>query len=180
MSGRFWMSRTAASPLSAVDVGVPLALVAVLDLRHELLERLLEIADQADVDADVLVDLGRVDVDVDLLGVEGVGLEVARDAIVEAHAEGEEQVGFLDRGVDPGFAVHAHHAEVERMRGGEGADAEQRRRDRDVGALGELADDVAGARDRDAVPGQDHRRFAEWIRSSACWISRATGRCAGR
>ena len=43
------------------------------------------------------------------------------------------------------------------MRGGEGADAEQRRRDRDVRALGELADDVAGARDRDAVPGQDHR-----------------------
>ena len=128
--------------LEIVDVADPLRAVARLDARQQVLERLAQIADEADVDADVLVDLGRVDVDVDLLGVERVGLEVAGDAIVEAHAEGEQQVGFLDRGVDPGLAVHAHHAEVQRMRGRERADAEQRRRHRDVRALGELPDDV--------------------------------------
>ena len=48
-----------------------------------------------------------------------------------------QQVGFLDRVVDPRFAVHAHHAEVQRMRRRHAADAEQRHRDRDLGALGE-------------------------------------------
>ena len=67
-----------------------------------------------------------------------VGLQVAGDAIVEAHAEGEQQVGLLDRGVDPGLAVHAHHAEVQRMARREAAEAEQRHRDRRFGALGEL------------------------------------------
>ena len=38
------------------------------------------------------------------------------------------------------FAVHAHHAEVERMRSREAAEAEQRERDGDLRALGEGAD----------------------------------------
>ena len=45
-----------------------------------------------------------------------VGLEVAGDAVVEAHAERDEEVGLLDRLVDPRLAVHAHHAERERVR----------------------------------------------------------------
>ena len=55
-----------------------------------------QIADERDVDLHVLVDLGRIDVDVNLLRVGRVGLQVAGDAIVEAHAEGEQQVGLLD------------------------------------------------------------------------------------
>ncbi len=47
----------------------------------------------------------------DLLRVEGVVGKVAGDAVVEAHPEGEEQVGLLNGVVDPGLAVHAHHAE---------------------------------------------------------------------
>ncbi len=35
-------------------------------------------------------DLAGVDIDVDLFGVGGVAGEVAGDAVVEAHAEGEE------------------------------------------------------------------------------------------
>ena len=126
---------------------------AVSVLQHDL----PDVADQADVDLDVLVDLGAVDLDVDLLRVERVGLDVAGHAVVEAHAERDEQVGFLDRGVDPGLAVHAHHAEVERMRRRHAADAEQRHRDRDVGVLGELPHQVAGAGVDDAVAGQDQR-----------------------
>ena len=37
----------------------------------------------------------------DLFGVGGVLGEVAGDAVVEAHAEGEEEVGLLDGVVDP-------------------------------------------------------------------------------
>ena len=95
-----------------------------LDARQQRLQHRAEVADQTDVHLDVLADLRRVDVDVDLACVRRVGLEVACDAVVEAHAESQQQVGFLDGGVDPGFAVHAHHPEVERMRRGNAADAE--------------------------------------------------------
>ena len=86
-----------------------------------------------------------------------VGLEVAGDAIVEAHAERDQQVGFLDRRVDPGLAVHAHHAEIERMRRREAADAEQRHRDRDLRLLGERLQRRFGAAEDDAVAGEDQR-----------------------
>ena len=95
----------------------------------------LEVADEGYVDADVLVDFGGVDFDVDLFGVGGVAGEVAGDAVVEAHAEGEEEVGLLDGVVDPGLAVHAHHAEREGMVGGEGSEAEQGAGDGDLAAL---------------------------------------------
>ena len=107
-----------------------------------------EVADEGDVDADVLVDLGGVDFDVDLLGVGRVAGEVAGDAVVEAHAEGEQEVGLLDGVVDPGLAVHAHHAERERVGGGEGAEAEQGAGDGDVAALGEGDDLLARRRIR--------------------------------
>ena len=103
-----------------------------LDARHERAEHVAQIADDPDVDRNDLADLGGVDVDVDLLRLAGVGADVAGDAIVEAHAERDEEVGLLNRGVDPGFAVHAHHAEVERMRRRKRADAEQRHRDGDA------------------------------------------------
>ena len=103
----------------------------------EGLEDLFEVADEGYVDFDVFVDFGGVDVDVDFFGVGGVVREVAGDAVVEAHAEGEEEVGLLDGVVDPGFAVHAHHAEVEGVGGGEGAEAEQRAGDGDAVGFGE-------------------------------------------
>ena len=118
--------------LQLVDVAQPGGALAVGDARQQVLEHVAQVADDADVDRDVLADLGRVDVDVDLARVRRVGLEVAGDAIVEAHAEREQQVGFLNRGVDPGLAVHAHHAEVQRVRRRDAADAEQRHRHRDL------------------------------------------------
>ena len=68
-----------------------------------------------------------------------IRLEIAGDAIVEAHAERDDQVGLLDGVIDPRLAVHAHHAERERVGRGEGAEPEQRRGDRHVGLLGERA-----------------------------------------
>ena len=115
----------------------------------------MQVADEGDVGADVLVDLGGIDLDVDLLRVGRVVGEVAGDAVVEAHAEGEQQVGLLDGVVDPGLAVHAHHAERERMVRGEAAEAEQRAGDGDLLALGEGEDLGFGAGVRDAVAGED-------------------------
>ena len=143
--------------LELVDVAQPRRARAGHHAREQVLEHLAEIADDADVNLDVLADLGRVDVDVHLARVGGVGLEVAGDAIVEAHAEGEQQVGLLDCRVDPGLAVHAHHAEVQRVGGGDAAESEQRHGNRDLGALGELADDGLRVRHHDAVAGEDQR-----------------------
>ena len=146
----------------------PLGCARRVDERQQLVEHLAQVADERDVHLDVLVDLGGIDVDVDLLRVGRVGLEVAGDAIVEAHAEGEQQVGFLDGRVDPGFAVHAHHAEVQRMRGGDAAEAEQRHRHRDLRRLGELADTLASrSGQHDAVAGENHRPLGGLISASA-------------
>ena len=121
-------------------------------------QHLAQVADQRDVHVDVLVDLGRVDLDVDLLRVRRVGLQVARDAVVEPHAEGQQQVRFLDRRVDPGLAVHAHHAEVQ-------SDGWPRRRPRpsSVIAIGVCVRSAKATtcsvapRLDDAAAGQDHR-----------------------
>ena len=47
-----------------------------------------------DVGAADLAELGGVDVDVDDLGVGGEAGDLAGDAVVEAAAEGDEQVGL--------------------------------------------------------------------------------------
>ena len=91
-----------------------------------------------------------------LLRLGGVGGEGAGDAIVEAHAAGDQQVGFLNGVVDPRLAVHAHHAQVERMRGGKCAQAEQREANGNLRALGQRAHLLHGAGFDDAVAGEDH------------------------
>ncbi len=105
--------------LAGVDGLEPCGTVAAGDAGQQLLEHFAQIADQGHIDLDVLVDLGGVDLDVNLFGLGRIGGSGAGDAVVEAHAAGDEQVGFLNGVVDPRFAVHAHHAQVERVRGGE-------------------------------------------------------------
>ncbi len=62
---------------------------------------------------------------------------------------------MLDGVVDPRFAVHAHHAEVQRVRGGKAAEAEQREGDGNFGALGQCAHLLHGAGFGDAVAGEN-------------------------
>ena len=93
------------------------------------------------------------------LRIGGVGLEVAGDAVVEAHAKGQQQVGFLDGVVGPRFAVHAHHAQGERVAGGEAAQAEQGHRHGGLGLFGKVAQLGHGVAHQHAAPGQDHRAF---------------------
>ena len=118
-------------------------------------EDFFEVPDEGYVYADVLVDLGRIDVYVDLFGVGGVFGEIAGDPVVEAHTEGEEEVGLLNGGVHPGLAVHAHHAEGERVGGGYGSEAEERAGDGDLVGFGEGEDFAFGAGFYDAVAGED-------------------------
>ena len=101
--------------LQPVDRIQPLAVIHGLYAGQQLLQYFTQISNQRHVHFYVLVDFGRIDLDVNLLGILSVGLQVARNPVVKAHAEGEQQVGLLNRMVDPGFSVHPHHAEIQRM-----------------------------------------------------------------
>jgi hypothetical protein len=60
-----------------------------------------------------LAELGGVDVDVDDLGVGGEAGHLAGDPVVEAAAQGDEQVGLLHRHDRRVVAVHAGHAQAQ-------------------------------------------------------------------
>ena len=59
--------------------------------------------------------------------------------------------------IDPGFAVHAHHAEIHRIAGREAADAEQRHGDGNVAGANELLEGAHRAGKHDAVAGENER-----------------------
>ena len=99
------------------DPAQPRGALAAADQRQQAAQGVADVTDQRDVDPDVLVDLGGVELAVNLPGTERVARQVAGDAVVEPHAERDEQIRLLDGGVDPRFAMHAHHPKVERMRG---------------------------------------------------------------
>ncbi len=122
------------------------------------------------------MDFGWVDLDVDLLCTGGIGLQVAGHPVVEAHAEGQQQVGVLDRQVAVGLAVHAHHAQAERMRGREAAQSQQGAGHRRLGLLGKLPQLLHRAGHQHAMPGQDHRALG--LRDQA--PRRAPYRLSGR
>ena len=83
--------------------------------------------------------------------------DLAGDPVVEAGAEGDQQVGLLHRRDRRGVAVHAGHAEAQRVVVGERAAGHQRRDDVDVGQLGQLAQRLGGARLEDAAADVEHR-----------------------
>ncbi len=87
----------------------------------------------------------------------GVSAQIAGDAIIKAHTDGDEEIGFLNGVINPSLAVHAHHAEVQRIVGGEAADAEERHRDRKVPGVDELVEYAHGAGNHDAVTGKNQR-----------------------
>ena len=151
------MSRTVGAALNIFDIGQPLRAVAVLDVREQFLQHFPRVADDWHVDVDVLVDLGRVELDVDLLCVLRVGLEVARHAVIEAHADGDDQIGLLNCLVDPGLAVHAHHAEVERVGRWETAEAQEGAGHRNVCLFDEVHQRLGRLRLDHAVPREDDR-----------------------
>ncbi len=104
---------------------------------HQILQGLADIAEDGQMGDLVLVDLRRIDVDVDDLAVLGELADLAGDAVVEADAEGQQQVGVVDGVVGVDGAVHAEHLQAQEMLAGEAAQAEQRQGHGNAGALGE-------------------------------------------
>src|SRR6266478_3728691 len=129
------------------------------DVWSEPFKYFTRIADESGVNLHVLVDFGAVDFNVNLAGALGVSTKVAGDAVVKSHADGNKQVGFLDGVVNPGFAVHAHHAEIQRIIGREAADAEERHGDRIIAGADELLKGAHRTGDHDAMAGKNDGAF---------------------
>src|SRR6266446_10591120 len=120
------------------------------NVRCEPFKYFTRIPDECRVNFYVLVDFGAVDFNVNLAGALGVSTKVAGDAVVKSHADRDEEVGLLNGVVNPGFAVHAHHAEVQRIIGRETADAEERHGDRIIARSDELLKGAHRAGNHDA------------------------------
>ena len=114
-----------------------------------------KITEQRYINSNVLVDLRRINLKVNLLCFGSIGLERAGHAIVETHAEGQQQIGFLNRVVHPCFSVHSHHSQVEGMRGRQASDSQQRHGHGNSGALREFAQLVHCVGQQNAMPGEN-------------------------
>src|SRR5713226_6858772 len=137
------------------DMANPGTMVAGFDVRCETFEYLAGITNQGRVNLHVLVDFGAVDLNMDLVSALGVSAQVAGDAVIKTHANSNEEVGFLNGVVDPGFAVHAHHAEIERIIGREAADAKERHRDWIIAGADELFKGSHCAGNHDPMAGKN-------------------------
>ncbi len=108
-----------------------------LDGDDQVGDDLAGVTDDRDVRGAVLADLRRVDVRVHDLGVRREGVQLAGDAVVEAGAEGDQQVRLLERGDGGDRTVHPGHPDVLRVAVGEGAQRHQGGGDGGAGQLGE-------------------------------------------
>ena len=126
---------------------------------HHVLQHMRAVADDAEIDFDVLVDRGRIDVDVDLPRLRRKGVEAAGDAIVEARADADHQIAIMHRVVGLERTVHAEHAEPLLVGRRIGAEPHQRRSDRKPGRADELAQQrrSVGAGIDDAAAGIEDR-----------------------
>ena len=145
----------AAPPVGGVGLGV---LARLPDADH-VLHRMAGVGDDGEVDADVLVHARPVDIDMDLAAVRTERIQAAGDAVVEAAADCDHQIGLVHRHVRLIRPVHAEHAEELLRRGGEGAKAHQCRGDRRARDAGELDEQLRRRRTRidDAATGVEDR-----------------------
>ena len=123
----------------------------------ELDEDALHVADDGHFGSADLADFGGIDIDVDDFGVRGEGGEASGDAIVEAHAEGDQEIGIGHRHVGGVAAVHAGHGDEVGVVAGHGAEAHQGIDGGGVGELDELAEFGGGVGGDDAAAGIDQR-----------------------
>jgi hypothetical protein len=84
------------------------------------------IADDGQVDANILVDRRGIDVDMDLARLGRERIDAAGDAVIEARPDIDHHVAIMHRHIGFVGAVHAEHAEPMLVGSGEGAEPHQR------------------------------------------------------
>ena len=135
----------------------PRAVVGLMDQRRQRRQRLLAVAHNGHRDLHVLVHLALVDVQVDHLRLLGIGLQAARDAVAEAHTDGDEHVALLFLQVHRVVAVHTQHTHVQRVVAGQRAQTQHRAACGDVGFLQEGDELILSIAEFHALPHQRQR-----------------------
>ena len=127
----------------------------------QCVDRAAGVALDGHVDRHVLVDAGGVDVHVDLLRGRREGVEPTGHPVIEARAHVQHHVAVVHRHVGFVRPVHPEHAEEVRLAGRHGAEAHQRRGDREPGFANEPRERAARGRPgiHHAAPGVDDRPF---------------------
>ncbi len=126
----------------------------------EASEDLANVGVEGDVDVFVFVDFGGVNIHVNDCAVLGEFFDFAGDAVVESHAEGKQEVGFVGGHVSSHGAVHAQPFQGEGMRLGKAADAHDGGGDGDAGHLGEGAQFAGGVGGDDAATDVEDGAFS--------------------
>jgi hypothetical protein len=75
----------------------------------------LYVSDDFHIYLDVFVDLGRVNIEMNDFGLFGVCIGVTGYAIIKAHANGNENVAFVDFHIRTDVSVHAEHPLIQWM-----------------------------------------------------------------
>ena len=144
---RILLKREAVPAAPAVDHAPPVGVRRAVLLHSELVSCLKELpeddlagSDDRDVGPDGLGDRGRIDVDMDNLGVRAELRDVVRDAVSKPRSDGKDDVGVVHGHVGLIGAVHAEHAEEPGVSCREGAEPHEGAGDRHVEALRNLLD----------------------------------------
>ncbi|ENN87686.1 hypothetical protein RHSP_45851 [Rhizobium freirei PRF 81] len=113
---------------------------------NHVFQNIADIAEDADIDVNVLVDGRWVDIDVDFLRIRREGIEAAGDAVVKARADTDHDVAIMHRHVGFVGTMHAQHAEPVLARCRISAETHQRRGDREACQLDEFAQQLGSFR----------------------------------
>jgi hypothetical protein len=120
-------------------------------------ERGAQVAAHAGIGGAQLADLAGVDVHVHDARIRRELGQLAGGAVVEAGADHDQQVAFLHRQIRRARAMHAEHAQVQRMLGRQRAQSLQGQHGRDLGGIDEGAEVLHRIAQRDAAAAIDHR-----------------------
>src|SRR5262249_214615 len=132
----------------------------LVDHLHHRPQALADITNDGNVRHLDLVDLGWIDVDVYDLAVLRKLPDLAGDTVVEADAEGQEQVGLVDGVVGVHGAVHSEHLQAQEVIAGKATQAMDGEGDRDSGLFGKSAQPGRSSGGDDAAASVDDRPAA--------------------
>ena len=143
--------------LQILDVLDPFHPRRFVDQRIQPPQHVLDIAHYGDIYRDALADLRGIHVHMHHLGIRRECRGVSCDAVVESHAQGDEQVGLIDRQARIGHSVHAWPAGIQEVILGKTADAQEGRDDRNLCLFCQFPQLVIGPRQQDPMSGKYHR-----------------------
>ena len=126
----------------------------------EAFEGLFDVGLDGEFDVLVLVNFCVVDVYMDDRAMLAELLHLAGHAVIEADAEGEQEISFIGRVVGGHGSVHAQPFQREWMRFWEGTHAHQRRCHRNVGAFGEFEQFLMGFARNDPAAAVQYRTLS--------------------